>query len=241
MKLGYGIEGPIGTITLSNPPPNLRVHPVFEDIATLRAFLERDELKAVIVRGDGRSFCGGADLEALRIQAAREDFPEMLDGGKRLLEALSEATVPVAAAIRGSCLGAGLEIALACHFRYAASTALLGLPETERGLMPGFGGTALRDPPVRRGLLLELVLSGRMIGGEEARAIGLVDACGPPDAIEALAAEKLGRLTAGRPAHLVQAVMTAMRNARRLPREEALREESVIFHRVVRRSVDEGA
>lgn len=241
MRLLYDMKDGLGTIRLSNPPHNRLTHPVFADRSELTGFLAEPGLKAVMVTGDGRNFCAGADLDALGKQVRREGrLAALLDEGKALLEILRAAPVPVMAVIRGSCLGAGLEIALACHFRFASEHAMLGFPETEQGLMPGFGATAGQGQPGRRGAMLELILSGRMVSGEEARALGLVDWSGPTSLLESEAVRFLEGLTRDRAPYLIRAVMESLRNASELPRPEALRRESLLFCEVARRSRDEG-
>jgi len=81
----------------------------------------------------------------------------------------------VVAAISGCCLGAGLELALACHYRVSAPSAVFSLPEATFGLMPGCGGTVRLPALVGVGRAIELSLSGRTIGADEALACGLVD------------------------------------------------------------------
>jgi enoyl-CoA hydratase len=239
MRLLCDRQGDLGTMRLSNPPHNRLTHPVFADRSELTGFLDDPGLKAVMVTGDGRNFCAGADLAALAQQVGKgRRFASLLDEGKALLEILEKAPVPVMAVIRGSCLGAGLEIALACHFRFASQSAMLGFPETEHGLMPGFGAT-VRQAPCRRGVLVEMVLSGKMVSGREARELGLVDWCGPTGRLEAEAVRFIEGLTRDRAPHLIRAVMQSLRNASELPRQEALRRESILFGEVARRSRDE--
>jgi enoyl-CoA hydratase/carnithine racemase len=228
MQIRFSVDGPVGTITLVNPPYNMLVSPEFAGYEELAGFLEEPELKGVIVCGDGRHFCGGADIDALRDQARdAARFAGSLTAGKRLLSALTDAPVPVVAAVRGSCLGAGLEIALACHFRVAAGTAMLGLPESEHGLMPGLGGTCASHPS--RTNLVRLALSGEMINGEEALARGLVDRVAEPGKVIETARELLDTLTARRSPMVVHAIMRSIANGRNLPRREALVRETELF------------
>jgi enoyl-CoA hydratase len=235
MKILYERRGPIGWVTLSHPPRNTLTDPVFADTAELGAFLAEPSLRAVVVQGKGRHFSAGADLTALSEQRGNPDgLGVRLNAGKALLEVLSYATVPVLAAIRGSCLGAGLEIALACHFRFAAAGALLGFPESEQGLMPGLGGTVLGADAVPRRILAELVISGRMVGAEEALALGLVQQVCPAPELESQATAFLEELTAKRSPSLIRAVLEAVHNGRRLPRDAALRRETELFCQVLR-------
>lgn len=240
MKLIYSIREGIGTITLSNPPYNTLLHPVFEERSRLESFLSEPELKAVVIKGDGRHFCAGADPGALRSQNADQTrLASLISEGKSLLAALSSATVPVLSLIRGSCLGAGLEIALSCHFRFASRNAMIGFPEVTYGFMPGFGGTFFGPRAAGRSAIIDLMLSGRMIRGEEAREIGIVDECAPSGEMQERGERFLKSLTSGRSPRLIRAVMTSINNAGLLAREEALREETSLFCGLVRETVDE--
>lgn len=235
MHLEYTVDAQIGWITLSNPPYNTLTHPVFADVEDLRGFLETPSLKAAIVRGQGRHFCGGAEIDALKDHLRDPGrLGEWLAQGKALLEAISFATIPVLALVTGSCLGAGLEIALACHFRFAAQSAMFGFPEAEHGVMPGFGGTILAQGAARRQTVIELILSGRMIRAEEALSLGLIDRVVPAKELEAAGADFLRSLTARRQATLIRAVMASIHNGRRLSLEDALRRETELFCKVAR-------
>jgi enoyl-CoA hydratase/carnithine racemase len=230
----YERRGPIGYLTIAHPPKNLLQSPVFADPRELEVFLGSPELLGVVVKGKGRHFSGGADLERLEEQAGDPArLGEDLGRGKSLLETLSFATVPVVAAIRGQCLGAGLEIALACHLRVVSDGAMLGFPEATHGLLPGLGGTLAGS--VARKVLVELVLSGRLVGAEEALALGLADRLEKGADVEAAAARLLAELTEGKPPELIRAAMESIHNGRRLPRDEALRRETELFCEVARR------
>jgi enoyl-CoA hydratase len=173
-------------------------------------------------------------VEALRA-AVHGDPVELgarLREGQALLDLLAGAPLPVVALVRGSCLGAGLELALACHFRLAAPHALLGFPETDHGLLPGLGGVLAALGVLPRARALELVLSGRLVRGEEAAELGLVDRCVPAGRLEAEGEEFLRGLTGQRPPALVREVVEAVHRATRLGHEEALRAEAEAFCRL---------
>ena len=235
MKVTYSREDGIGRITLANPPHNTLIHPVFADKEQWGAFLADPRLRGVVVCGGGRHFSAGADLQSLDAQRGHPAaLAEALNQGDALLSALTFATVPVVAAVRGSCLGAGMEIALACHFRLAAKNSLLGFPESRHGVMPGFGGTALSAGVATRQAVVDLMLSGRMISAAEGLSMGLVDKVLPTQDLMHEAHDFLIALTRNRSTALIRAVMQSIHNGRRLPLEQALREETEIFAGLVR-------
>jgi enoyl-CoA hydratase/carnithine racemase len=132
---------------------------------------------ALVLWGEGADFSAGADLDDVR-QIADSGRPEALDYSRRvqaLTDAVEEFPAPVVAAIEGVCLGLGLEIALAAAWRVAASDARLGLPEMRHGLYPAAGGTARLPEAVGEGRARALILEGRVLAAEEARALGLVE------------------------------------------------------------------
>lgn len=240
MKLLYSIDNAIGHIVLSNRPFNYLPEPEFERPGVLRDFLSSPELKAVTVTGEGRHFCAGASKERLD-EMARDGtlLKRNLDKGKALLDIIRYATVPVAAAVRGSCLGGGLEIALACHFRIAAATAMFGFPESGSDLMPGLGGTVAAQEKMSRAGVIDLAVSGRMIGADEALSMGIIDKSCPPAAVEREARQFLERLTEGRSCRLIRKIMESIHNARRLSCADALARETELFCEAAREANDE--
>lgn len=240
MKILYSVENSIGHIVLSNPPYNYLTRPEFENPDTLRGFLSWAELKGVVISGQGKHFCGGADMEHLTEMAKNASaLKQSMEKGKQLLDIIRYATVPVVAAIRGSCLGGGLEIALACHFRFAAKSAMFGFPESQQLIMPGLGGTIYPQEILPRRYLIELVVSGKMIGAREALDMGIIDRCCDSRDIEGEAQKFCGQLTDGRPPALVRSIMASIHNARTLPLDEALRRETELFCECAKNIPDE--
>jgi enoyl-CoA hydratase len=133
-------------------------------------------VRVVVISGEGSAFIAGADIKQMKEVAAKPDairaLTELGQGVMRDIETLPQ---PVIAAINGLALGAGLELALACDIRIASSEARLGLPEVGIGIMPGLGGTQRTTRLVGRGVASELVLTGDLIGAEEAARVGLVN------------------------------------------------------------------
>ena len=131
-------------------------------------------LRALVLHGAGRGFCAGADLAGF----ANLDEPfagrEASLAGQDVANSLAALPFPTFAALHGVALGGGLELALACDVRLAAPGTRLGLPETTRGLIPGYGGTQRLPRIVGGGRALDLILTGRLIDADEALAMGLV-------------------------------------------------------------------
>jgi len=161
----------VGVIELDHPPVNALSHPLRLGIASaLEAALADPSLAALVLAGSGRMFCGGADLREFNTPA-QSAAPD----GRVLRRLIERAGKPVVAAIHGSALGGGLELALACHYRVAADGAQLGLPEVRRGLLPGGGGTQRLPRLVGVARALAMIVDGEPVAAAEALAIGLVD------------------------------------------------------------------
>jgi enoyl-CoA hydratase len=227
-------EDGIGTLLLSNPPRNTFDEPLFAERSAVEAVLRHPGQKALIVQGAGRHFSHGADPGRLREQLREPGFQRAMDAGKALLALFAAAPVPLLALVRGGCLGAGLELALCCHFRFAASSSLFGFPEVELGLVPGFGGPLFLDGVATRRAAVDLLLSGRMIGAPEAQSLGIADRVCAAAAIEQDARDFLRGLVGKRSVSQVHAVMESIGNARRLPLADALRRETELFMSVAR-------
>jgi enoyl-CoA hydratase len=146
----------------------------------LRELAEDPAVRVVVLTGAGeRAFAAGADIKymsGLDVDEAKEWGALGHEVG-HLLETMPKPTI---AAINGFALGGGCELALACDFRYASSTAKLGQPEVNLGIIPGWGGTQRLARVVGLGLAKELVLTGRVVDSEEALRIELVNAVYEP-------------------------------------------------------------
>lgn len=166
----YAREGRVGVITVDHPPVNALGHGVRSGLAAaLDTGLADAEADALLLVCAGRGFMAGADIREFGKPSAPPTLPE-------LVARFDAADKLVIAAIHGSALGGGLEVALACHVRVALRSAKLGLPEVKLGLLPGAGGTQRLPRLVGAAKALEMILSGEPVGAEEALAMGLVDA-----------------------------------------------------------------
>jgi len=168
--------GPIGILKINRPQVlNALDIKVLEQIYMLIELVVKGrQVKAFIITGEGdKSFVSGADINEMngmdQLEALR--FAEL---GQKVAKLLEDAPFISIAAVNGYALGGGLELALACDFIYAASDAKLGMPEVLLGLIPGFGGTQRLVNKIGETRAKELILTGKMISADEAKALGLV-------------------------------------------------------------------
>ena len=163
-------DGDVFILTINNPPVNAFGPGVPEGLkAGLDAAAADDSVKAVVIIGGGRTFVAGADIKGFGLP--REQAPD-LRGTVAKLDAFEKPTV---AAIHGTALGGGLELALGCTYRVAVEGAQLGLPEVKLGVLPGAGGTQRLPRVVGAQKALEMMLSGNPIKAPAAKELGLVD------------------------------------------------------------------
>ncbi|MGE0027531.1 MAG: enoyl-CoA hydratase/isomerase family protein [Thermoleophilia bacterium] len=137
--------------------------------------------RAIVLTGAGpKAFCAGADIGHMRRATAAEalDFARRGQGLTNMIESLA---TPVVAAVNGFALGGGCEIALSCDVRLAADTARFGQPEVSLGVIPGWGGTQRLARATSIGFAKDLILSGRLVGADEALRAGLISQVHPHD------------------------------------------------------------
>jgi 3-hydroxyacyl-CoA dehydrogenase len=164
------VDNGVAVLTLNSPPVNALSSPVREGIVNgIAAALGDTSVKAVVLICEGKTFIAGADISEF---GKPPKGPSLFDA----LSAVENATVPVIAAIHGTALGGGLEVALTCHYRVAVPSAKCGLPEVKLGLLPGAGGTQRLPRIVGAEKALEMVTSGEHVSAKWAAEVGLVDA-----------------------------------------------------------------
>ncbi|MBI3515978.1 MAG: enoyl-CoA hydratase/isomerase family protein [Proteobacteria bacterium] len=143
------------------------------------------DARALIVTGAGpKAFSAGADIKELTDRPVMDNRAGAALG-QQVFAKLDALPMPSVAVINGFAFGGGLELALACTFRLALPAAKVGLPEIKLGLIPGYGGTQRLPRLIGEGRALELIMTGRTVGAEEALAIGLVNRLVDGDAIPA--------------------------------------------------------
>ena len=186
----------VATVALDRPPVNAVDLEVIEDFLGVVAGLAADRaVRAVILTGRERRFCAGADIAMLR-----DLSPENQRRARRWVDVqagLEAMEKPVVAAINGYALGGGAELALACDVRLMARGEEMGFPEIRLGFFPGAGGTQRLTRLVGPARALRLMMEGRRLTADEARALGLVDEVVPADLLPQTARDVAERLATG--------------------------------------------
>jgi 3-hydroxyacyl-CoA dehydrogenase len=163
------IHGAVARVTIDNPPVNAISQQLRAELLAVCASLSQaDGLRAVVLTGTGRSFVAGADIRELGKTPLEPFLPDVL-------AAIEGSALPWVAAVNGTALGGGLELAMACHGRIAVAQAKLGLPEVNLGIIPGSGGTVRLPRLVPMAAAVELITGGKPISAQAACQIGLID------------------------------------------------------------------
>ena len=163
----------IAVVQIDNPPVNALSREVREELPAVVARLADDAaIDAIVVVGAGRTFVAGADIKELEQAAwSTAEPPDLHD----LLRLVEEVPKPIVMAIHGSALGGGLELAMAGHYRVAVPDARMGQPEVNLGIIPGAEGTQRLTRLVGVEKAIEMCVSGKPIGAEDAKRAGLID------------------------------------------------------------------
>jgi enoyl-CoA hydratase/carnithine racemase len=174
-------EENIGIITLNRPPANPINLAVLNELDEVLTKWEKDKaVRAIIVTGAGeRGFSAGFDLKT----AGTPDGEKAMSRGQEVLSHIEKYTKPVIATINGFALGGGCELAMSCHFRIMANSekVVMGQPEIDRGIIPGWGGTQRLPRLVGKTKALEMLLLGTRVNAPEALSIGLITRVSQPD------------------------------------------------------------
>jgi enoyl-CoA hydratase len=178
----------IATVTISRPKAlNALNTRFFTEMDALVAELAgRTDLKVVVLTGEGKAFVAGADIAEMAGKS-QEQGRHFSQAGQKTFRSLETLDKPVIAAVNGFALGGGLELALACDIRIASAAAKFGQPEVNLGVIPGYAATQRLPRLIGMGNALYLLLTGEMIGAEEALRMGLVQKVVPPEELLAAA------------------------------------------------------
>ena len=175
--LSLTVEDGLAAVALENPPVNAIDRTLRTELADLLDRLREDDVRVVVFRGTPEVFSVGADVALFeRAQSwTTQEFRRNSRVLGRVFDGLEAMEKPVVAGVEGTCVGGGLELALACDVRIAAPDATLGFPEHNIGLIPGLGGCSRLVHLVGPGKAKDLVFSGALVDGERAREIGIVE------------------------------------------------------------------
>jgi 3-hydroxyacyl-CoA dehydrogenase len=186
-------HGPVAVLTVDHPPVNALSQAVRKGLVTAFDEAAADTtVKAVVLRCAGRTFIAGADIREFGKPPAEPYLPDVVARIERMDK-------PVVAAMHGTALGGGLEVAMGCHYRVAARSASVGLPEVTLGLLPGAGGTQRLPRLAGAERALEIMLSGKPLGTAEALKLSMVDELAEDDALLDAALRFAGRAIAKGP------------------------------------------
>jgi len=232
--------GGIGVLSLYSSHENYLDDPEFIKLELLEKIFSDPGLKGVIIKGSGRHFSAGADMDKLKQLAKDESILiKKISAGKRLIRFIENAQVPVIAEIKGVCLGGGLEIALACHIRICSDNALFAFPETNYGIMPGLGGTITLSKLIGAGRSAEIILSGDIVDAQKAQELKLVDYIVPSKELHAFTVDFLDKMTGERDTDVIRSVMKSIHNSQTMEFEKALEEETKLFCALAIRNMQE--
>jgi enoyl-CoA hydratase len=220
----------IAVITINRPDKlNALNAVVIDELDSAIAELDGDPaVRGLIVTGAGaKAFVAGADIAELT-KATPIDARALALRGQRVFDRLERFRGPVIAAVNGFALGGGCELAMACHIRIASDKARLGTPEVKLGMMCGYAGTQRLPRLVGRGRALEILLSGEMVGADEAFRMGLVNRVVSGDTLMAEATSLLKKMLANAPLSL-QYTIEAVNAGLDMSFEDAQDHEATLF------------
>ena len=222
----YEKEGAIARMSLDRPEVlnayNVQMRDDFSE--ALRAVADDPDVRALLITGEGRAFCAGADLTefgtapslviARQVRWQRDVWGQMVD-----------MEIPTVAAVHGYCIGSGLEIALLCDIRMAAEDTVFAMPEVRLGMIPAAGGTQTLPRHAGASQALDLLLTGRRINAREALQMGLVTRVCDSEGLQRRAWQLASELVQGGPA-VARSFKRAFREGRDLSLPEGLQLES---------------
>lgn len=225
-------DGAVAHISLNRPQVvnayNIQMRDDFSE--ALSAVQLDQEVRALLITGEGRGFCAGADLTEFG-SAPSQVIARQVRWERDIWGQLVNLDKPVVAAVHGYCIGSGLEIALLCDLRIAAAGTVFALPEVQLGMIPAAGGTQTLPRSAGRSQALDLLLTGRRIQAEEALTMGLVTRLSAPESLRNKA-RRLVEDLADLPTEAVTAMKGLLRHGMDLDLLQALDLESRIAARL---------
>ena len=232
------VEGPIATITNDNPDK----HNAFDDAMDEQLFgivaelCGRPEVRAVVWRGEGKSFSSGRDVGSIGNIKVELTHHELMRRAHRSIQRLWELDAPVIVACKGWVMGGSFQRALLCDVRIAAEGTRFRLPELTHGVIPDTGGVGVLYEMCGHGVVSDMVLTGRVMEADEALAHGIVSRVVPADELDATAREMAERI-AQAPAVSVKMARAVIRHLAE-PQIRSSMADEMIYQTFVNRSDD---
>ncbi|MBL6688971.1 MAG: enoyl-CoA hydratase/isomerase family protein [Pseudomonadales bacterium] len=224
----YSVTNHVATFSINDAPWNLLSVEYVDQLETqLPEVLADDSIRAMVFTGEGLDhFSAGMNLKQIPEGIKKAGSPEAFFGQRhRVLDMIENGGTPAIATLFGYCLGGGLELPLACHFRLAADKgAKIGLPEMDLGSVPAWGGSARLPRAVGRTYALDMILRGRSIDGAEAHRIGLVTELVPVEGLKERA-QALGEQLASQPRQAVRSMLEVIVGHETKTLEESMADE----------------
>lgn len=189
------------TLDRADASVNALNHATLEELAQIVERLSIEPPKGVVIRsGKNKGFVAGADIREFEVYEKQGSVLANIEYGQRVFQSLSRLRCPTVAAIHGFCMGGGTELILACRYRVATRdpSTKIGLPEVMLGIHPGWGGTARLPRLIGAPQALQMMLTGKAVGAEQAKALGIVDVLTSPELLVETAKEQI-RHPHGRP------------------------------------------
>ena len=237
-RVRLDIDGAIATITNDNPAK----HNAFDDEMDLRLFeilgelAQRPEIRAVVWRGEGRSWSSGRDVSAVGTNLSELTHHQLMARGHEGIQRLWNLEAPVIVAVQGWAMGGSFQRALLCDIRIAADDARFRLPEVGHGVIPDTGGVSVLHQMCGPGLVSDMVLTGRTLSAEEALAHGIVSRVVPRDGLDA-EARAMAETVAAAPAVTVKLARRVVSRLSR-PQQRASMDDELIYQTFLNRSDD---
>jgi enoyl-CoA hydratase/carnithine racemase len=237
-RLQLTIDGPIATITNANPEK----HNAFDDDMDLALFeilgelRQRSDLRAVIWRGEGKSFSSGRDVGSIGTLKVELSHHELMRRGHRGIQQLWDLDAPVIVACKGWVMGGSFQRALLCDIRVAADDARFRLPETTYGVIPDTGGVAVLHEICGPGVVSDLVLTGRVLSADEALGHGIVSRVVPGAELDATVREIAEQIAAA-PAVTIKMAREVIRHLA-VPQIRSSMADEMIYQTFINRSDD---
>lgn len=231
----YAVQDYIAHLTLDRPPVNALDRRLVAEIFAAANLINRDasrkEVRVAILAAAGPHFCAGADLKERR-EIPEEEVAHVVQGIREAIQAVADIKVPTLAAVRGSALGGGMELALAADMRILSDNARMGLRETALAILPGAGGTQRLPRLIGYAAALEWIATAQIFDAPECLRQGVANRV-VPDAELQEAAQACARQIAANAPLAVQHAKEAMRRGLELPLAAGLQIEFEYYKRII--------